>query len=97
MPQAIADAAYRRAAEIYTILSHSTALHILTVLSEYQNRECSAAFLVTGGIPLSAVSYQLKRLISIGAVRRETLGNKVYYKLSHGRIETINAAAARLL
>lgn len=98
MRQVIAKAAYKHAAVIYAILSHPTALHILTVLDQQQNiGTCPAPFFITEGISLSAVTCQLKRLIDIKAITKETLENKVYYKLSNGRIETINGAAARLL
>ena len=94
MPINIASAAYEKAADIFSILTHPAAKSIITKLNQV---ECTTGELVTGEFPVSAVRKQLQRLISIEVVRKEQLGNEVYYKLSHGRIDTINAAAARLL
>lgn len=90
----IASAAYEEAADIFSIITHPAAKSIIKQLNKV---ECSAAELVTSEFPISAIRKQLQRLISIKVVRKEQLGNEVYYKLSHGRIEIINAAAARLL
>jgi len=94
----IASAAYKQAASVFSILSHPVSLHILTLLNEYSGKEtCTARFMSNSKVPLSAVQYRLTKLIALGVVRRESIKTEVYYKLAHGRIETINSAAARLL
>ena len=94
MPIDIASAAYQKAADIFLIITHPTAKSIIAQLNI---SERTSAELITGEFPISAIRKQLQKLISVEVVRKEQLGTEVYYKLSHGRIDVLNAAAARLL
>ena len=96
MQSTIPLAAYKKAANIFSTIASPNCVIILQTLMTAQ--ELSAKQLAsTSSLNLSQVHKIIPKLITIGLIRKETMGVEVIYKLVHGRLETINAATARLL
>jgi len=92
----IPSAAHKKAADIFSTIALPVSSFVIYTLAE--NSELTAKQLATKtGNALPVVQRILPKLLATGVIRKETMGVEVYYKLVHGRLETINAAAARLL
>jgi transcription initiation factor IIE alpha subunit len=87
-------AAHKKAAEVFTIISQPAAVHVIQCIlkeGEASSREMEGTF------NINQIRKTTAKLIKIGVLRKESTGTDVYYKLVHVRLETINAAAARIL
>ena len=96
MQQTIPSAAHKKAADIFSTISTPNSILVIQALVNQQELSSKQLAVITK-LSISQVHRVMANLIVISLARKETMGVEVIYKLVHGRLETINAAAARLL
>jgi predicted MarR family transcription regulator len=94
-PTKIAVSAYSQASEVFEVVSNPIVIHIMNLLE--RRRNLLALDLTSGEYKVPLILKYLRRMEAIGLVRKDKLGREISYILNHDRLDTINAAAARLL
>ena len=94
-PSKIAVNAYNVGLEVFETVSNPIVLHLMATL-EFR-RNLLAVELTTAEYKVPLVLKYLRKMQAIGLIRKDRLGSETTYILDHDRLDTINAAAARLL